>query len=185
MASIPRRACLSSDAEDAPVGTLRAWAHALIASIPPSAAAAAAAAEEVGAFETDVAAVTLQVCLERIAGARSALAPWMALLDGKGDLNLPALWPASDLEALKGSLVLQEVEECLARAEAERNMVAAAIANALGGKVETGREAVAETSKLLGSLRLDAEGVEGRSTRREWLHARCTVQSRAYRVGQR
>lgn len=180
VASIPRRACLSSDAEDAPAGTLRALAHALMASIPPC-----AAVEEDGASETAVAVVTLQVCLERFAGARSALAPWMALLNGKGDLNLPALWPASDLEALKGTLVLQEVEGCLARAEMERNMVAAAFANVLREEVEPGREAVAETDKLLGSQWLDSKGMVGRPTHREWLHARCTVQSRAYRVGQR
>lgn len=144
-----------------------------------------ATAEEAGAFEADVTVVTLQVFLERLAGARSALAPWMALLDGKSDLNLPALWPASDLEALQGTLVLQEVEGCLARAEVERDMVAAAIASALGGNAEPGREAVAETNKFLGSRWLEFEGMEERPTRSEWLHARCTVQSRAYRVGQR
>ena len=138
--------------------------------------------EGAGAFEPDVAVVTLQLFLERIAGARSALAPWMALLNGKGDL--PALWPASDLEALKGTLVLQEVEACLVRAEVERNMVAAAILNVLED-IEAGREAVAETNKLPGSRWLDFKGMAGRPTHREWLGARCTVQSRAYRVGQR
>lgn len=182
VASIPRCVCLSSDARDAPAGTLRAWAHALMASIPSP---ATCAAEEAGAFDTDVAAVTLQVFLEHIAGARSALAPWMAVLNGKGDLNLPALWPARDLEALRGTLVLQEVEGCLARAEMERNVVAAAIASALGEQNDQGREEVGETNKLLASRWLDFGEMEARPTHRDWLHARCAVQSRAYRVGQR
>eukprot|EP00903_Cladosiphon_okamuranus_P013339 g12432.t1 len=180
VASIPRRVCLSSDAEDAPAGTLRAWAHALMASIPSP-----AAAEEAGMLEADVPVLALQVFLERMAGTRSELAPWMALLSGKSNLNLPALWPASDLEALQGTLVLEEVKTCLARAEVEREMVAAAMANALGGNDEPGREAVADNNSCLWSRWLGSKEMDGSPTHSEWLHARCTVQSRAYRVGQR
>eukprot|EP00752_Nemacystus_decipiens_P012235 g10844.t1 len=182
VASIPRRVCLSSDAEDAPAGTLRAFAHALMASAPSS---TASNPEGAGAFEPDVAVVTLQLFLERTAGARSALAPWMALLDGKADLNLPALWPTRDLEALRGTLVLQEVQACLARAKVERDVVAAVIANVLGENREAGWGVAADTNKLLGSRWLDFKGMEGKPTPREWLQARCTVQSRAYRVGGR
>lgn len=169
VASIPRRVCLSSDARDAPAGTLRAWAHDLVASIPQF-------SEGALALETDVAVVTLQVFLERAAGARSAFAPWMTAMPGvRDDLNLPALWPAIDREALEGTLVLQEVEGCLARAKMERDAVAAAISDRLGEGNGRGREC----------RWLDPEGMEGRPTLDEWLHARCTVQSRAYRVGRR
>lgn len=168
VASIPRRVCFSSDAKDAPAGTLRAWAHDLVATTPQF-------SKEALALEVDVALVTLQVFLERAAGARSAFAPWMALLRGRDHLNLPALWPASDLEALEGTLVQQEIEACLARAEMERDVVAAAISERFGGGEEHGRAC----------CWLDPEGMEGRPTLSEWLHARCTVQSRAYRVGRR
>lgn len=180
--------CLSSDATDAPAGTLRAWAHALIASVPLHASAAAAACPEETNnidFETDVAVVTLQVFLEGVLGTRSTCSPWMAMLSRKDELNLPALWPASDREALKGTLVLQEVEKCLAKAEVERDVVAAAIANGLRGDVEVEGGALNETHELPECRWFDAKEVEGRPTHAEWLHARCTVQSRAYRVGPR
>lgn len=179
--------CLSSDATDAPTGTLRAWAHALIASVPLHAAAAAACPEETNniAFETDVVVVTLQVFLECVSDTRSTCAPWMAMLNRKDELNLPALWPASDREALRGTLVLQEVENCLARAEVERDVVAAAIANGLRGNVKVGGGALNETDELPECRWFDAKEVEGRPTLAEWLHARCTVQSRAYRIGPR
>ncbi|CAM9292438.1 unnamed protein product [Ectocarpus sp. 8 AP-2014] len=178
VASIPRRICFSSDAADAPAGTLRAWAHDLFASIPSS--AAAACSEKHLSFEGDVAVVTLQVFLESAAGARSTCAPWMAMLNRKGSLNLPALWPDSDLEGLKGTLVLQDVEACLARAKSERVAVAAAMVKGLRGDIGGG-----EAGGFPECAWLDPSNMEGRPTFAEWLHARCTVQSRAYRVGRR
>ncbi|CAM9109403.1 unnamed protein product [Hapterophycus canaliculatus] len=183
VASVPRRACLSSDPADAPAGTLRAWAHAVVASIPPP--ASLALSEESATFERDVAVVTLQVFLERAAGSRSTFAPWMAMLSRRGEMNLPALWPARDLEALKGTLVLDDVERCLAKAEAERDMVAVATADGAGWAAGKGGEVANGTRELLEDPWLDSEEMAGRPTRAEWLHARCTVQSRAYRVGSR
>lgn len=129
--------------------------------------------------------ITLQVFLESAAGASSTCAPWMALLNRNVDLNLPALWPDSDLEGLKGTLVLQDVEVCLARAKSECIAVAAAMMDGqredLGGQGWSG----AETDGFPGCTWLDPSNMEGRPTFAEWLHARCTVQSRAYRVGRR
>ncbi|CAM9730479.1 unnamed protein product [Ectocarpus fasciculatus] len=183
VASIPRRICFSSDAADAPVGTLRAWAHDLFASIPSS--AAAACSETHLRFERDVAVVTLQVFLESAAGARSTYATWMAMLNRNGPLNLPALWPDSDLEGLKGTLVLQDVEVCLARAKSERIAVAAAMVKGLRGGLGVGGWAGGETGGFPECTWLDPSSMEGRPTFAEWMHARCTVQSRAYRVGRR
>ncbi|CAM9258124.1 unnamed protein product [Ectocarpus sp. 6 AP-2014] len=183
VASIPRRICFSSDAADAPAGTLRAWAHDLFASIPSS--AAAAYSEKHLSFEGDVAVVTLQVFLESAAGNRSTCAPWMAMLNRKGSLNLPALWPDSDLEGLKGTLVLQDVEACLARAKSERVAVAAAMVKGLRGDFGGGGRAGGEGRSFPGCPWLDTSNMEGRPTFAEWLHARCTVQSRAYRVRRR
>lgn len=186
VASIPRCVCLSSDAADAPAGTLRAWAHALIASVQASLAGAAACPEEeMITFETDVAVVTLQVFLECVANTRSTCAPWMAMLNRQDELNLPALWPASDREALKGTLVLQEVEKCLLRARVERDVVATVIANGLADTCEVGGGVVNETDELPDCHWFDTKEMEGRPTHAEWLHARCTVQSRAYHVGPR
>lgn len=185
MASIPRHVCLSSDAADAPSGTLRSWAHTILASIPPSPTTIDPnLPEEPVAFERDVAVVTLQLFLERLAGSRSTFGPWMALLNREGGLNLPALWPAEDIEALKGTLVLREVEKGLKRAEGERNIVAAAVANGLGGKVvNAGGGSEIDIFPELACL--DFVRLDGRPTQTEWLHARCTIQSRAYRVGPR
>lgn len=160
-------------------------AHSIVASVSPS--IPASRSEEDVAFETDVAVVTLQVFLEGVAGERSAFAPWMAMLGPKGDLNLPALWPAGDLEALKGTLVLEEVERCVAKAALERDMIAAAIdvggAGWAHGKGEEGADEAGEFSEQ--HRWLDWGEMGGRPTQAEWLHARCTVQSRAYRVGSR
>ncbi|CAM9722641.1 unnamed protein product [Scytosiphon promiscuus] len=185
VASIPRRACLSSDPADAPAGTLRARAHSIVASIPLT--AVPSRFEEDTAFERDVAVVTLQVFLESAAGARSSFAPWMAALSLRGELNLPALWPPKDLRALKGTLVLEEVERCLAKAEVERDAVAAALAGGVGcAAAGNGEKVVAnEASRNSEHRWLDMEDMGKRLTRAEWLHARCTVQSRAYRVGSR
>ncbi|CAN0516254.1 unnamed protein product [Ectocarpus sp. 12 AP-2014] len=183
VASIPRKICFSSDAADAPAGTLRAWAHDLFASIPSS--AAAACSEKHLSFERDVAVVTLQVFLESAAGARSTCAPWMAMLNRKGNLNLPALWPDSDLEGLKGTLVLRDVEACLARAKSERVAVAAAMVKGLQGDLGGGGRPGGEAGGIPECTWLDPSNMEGRPTFAEWLHARCTVQSRAYRVGRR
>lgn len=136
------------------------------------------------ALERDVAVVTLQLFLERLAGPRSTFAPWMALLNREGSLNLPALWPAKDIEALKGTLVLREVHKCLERAVVEHNLVAAAVADGLGGTVaNAGGGSAIDTFPELACL--DSGGVNGRLTQAEWLHARCTIQSRAYRVESR
>lgn len=185
VASIPRHVCLSSDAVDAPDGTLRSWAHTILAFTPPSPSRVGPKLPgEPIALERDVAVVTLQLFLERVAGPRSTFAPWMALLNRKGSLDLPALWPARDIETLKGTIVLREVEKCLERAEAERNLVAGAVADALGGKVaNNGRGSAMDSFPELACL--GSGGLNGRPTQAEWLHARCTIQSRAYRVGPR
>lgn len=188
VASIPRHVCLSSDAADAPVGTIRALAHALVASMLPSfnRREPPGCLEGEITFESDVVAVTLQLFLESVAGARSTFAPWMSTLNPKGKLNLPALWPADEIDPLKGTLVWREVEKCLARADIERDVVAAAIENGLrekgnvrGAGCGGGAESPPEP------LWADSGKMKGRPTKAEWLHARCTVQSRAYRVGPR
>lgn len=185
VASIPRRVCLSSDAADAPTGTLRAWAHALLASFPaPAPTGLQECSGEAITFERDVAVVTLQVFVEVVAGARSAYAPWMAMLDGKWTQTLPALWPLCDLSALKGTLVLREVRKCLERSKVERNVVAAAIESGLKQGVGTARGG-SGTGALPEEHGLGYEEMKGRPTQAEWLRARCAVQSRAYRVGPR
>lgn len=184
VASIPRRVCFSSDAADAPSGTLRSWAHTILASIPPSPTRLGTNhSEEPVAFEKDVAVVTLQLFLERLAGRRSKFAPWMALLNQAG-LSLPALWPTKDIEALKGTLVLREIEKCLKMAEVECNLMAVALGTGLGGMAASleGRSATDGFPEL---ACLDSEGANGIPTQAEWLQARCTIQSRAYRVGGR
>ena len=105
------------------------------------------------------------------------------MLGREESLNLPALWPAKDIEALKGTLVLQEVETCLKRAELERNLVAAAVADGLRGKVANAGGFSTDAFPELACL--DSGGLKGRPTQAEWLHARCTIQSRAYHVGPR
>ena len=185
VASIPRHVCLSSDALDAPNGTLRSWAHTALASTPPSPSRVGLKLSgEPIALERDMTVVTLQLFLERLAGPRSTFAPWMTLLNREGSLNLPALWPAKDIEALKGTLVLREVEKCLKSAKAERNFVADAVANGLGGKfANNGRGSAIDSFPELACL--GSGELNGRPTQAEWLHARCTIQSRAYRVGPR
>lgn len=128
--------------------------------------------------------VTLQVLLERMAGDRSEFAPWMVMLPRGADLNLPALWPEDDLKTLEGTLVLEEVKQCLAAAELERSHVEASIMSFVD------REAVVDGEDNGGALLREVitrshESLAGRPTWLEWLHTRCIVQSRAYRVGGR
>lgn len=185
VASIPRCVCLSSDAADAPAGTLRASVHALLARLPAfETIDSPALSEKAIPLERDVVVVTLQVWMECLAGASSAFAPWMSLLPRTGGLNLPALWQAGDLETLKGTLILNAVETCVARAGEERSLVEAAFAEVLAqGAEDTGDDTEIDVARELIWVRGDE--MKGRPTLAEWLHARCTVQSRAYRVGQR
>lgn len=191
VASIPRRVCLSSDPSDAPCGTLRAWAHSVLASTPPPRCDRDGRKQiEV---EEDVASVTLQLFLEHAAGERSAFAPWVTMLplDNDDELNLPALWPADDRAALRGTVVLRDTEECLTRAMVERNWVANALARRLertqeGGEMST----MAGEGEAEGVIREWCNPSSGEDMRRrpgleEWLRVRCAVQSRAYRVGGR
>lgn len=180
VASIPRRCCFSSDTADAPDGSLRALAHAILEGIPCNAGTAAqsGSSETRGTLDKDVMSVTLQVLLERMAGDRSEFAPWMAMLPRGAELNLPALWSEDHLRTLEGTLVLQEVEQCLAAAERERLHVEASIMRFLERKV-----VVDNRGALLREV--IARGHESLPGRPTWLHTRCIVQSRAYRVGGR
>lgn len=182
MASIPRKVCLSSDAGDASPGTLRALAHALLASVPAPASSVSRTrcGKEEFTIVRDVTVVTLQLFLECMAGARSELAPWIATLPQEGDLALPALWSPHDLEPLKGTLVMREIDSCLARVAAERHLVEAAIGRGVGRRGR-GKETDAVSEWYL----LDNVDMKGRPTHSEWLHLRCIVQSRAYRMGNR
>lgn len=132
-------------------------------------------------FERDVAVVTLQLFLECVAGARSELAPWIAMLPQKGELTLPALWPPHDLEPLKGTLVMREIDNCLARVAAERNLIEAAIARG----VERGEWGKGTDTTVGEPPGLENVKLKGQPTQAEWLRLRCIVQSRAYRMGNR
>ena len=182
VASIPLSCCLSSDPADAPHGSLRALAHAALEGLPTLARPAFQSTE--AALDKDMVSVTLQVFLECTAGAFSEFAPWMGMLPRGSDLNLPALWPEDDLRPLEGTLVSREVRQCLTAAEVERRQVEASIVSVVGREGDDGgwgsggeflREVLARGGGTL----------EGRPTWAEWLHARCIVQSRAYRVGKR
>lgn len=180
VASIPRSCCFSSDTADAPGGSLRALAHAIVGGIPcdTGTGGQSASSETRGTLDKAVMSVTLQVLLERMAGDRSEFAPWMAMLPRWADVNLPALWSEDDLRTLEGTLVLQEVEQCLAAAELERLHVEASIMRFLEREDNMG-------ALLRGVIARGYESLPGRPTLLEWLHTRCIVQSRAYRVGGR
>lgn len=188
VASIPRRVCLSSDPADAPAGTLRAWAHSLLDAVPPPPPTCDRNGGKHITMEHDVMVVTLQLFLEHAAGSRSAFSPWLAMLSlQKGNHNLPALWPAGDRAALRGTVVLRDTEECLARAVLERDWAAEAIACGLecardgvkGNTVEKGGEtnSVVQTWCSPGD-----KDMRDRPGLAEWIRARSAVQSRAYRV---
>lgn len=173
VASIPRHACLSSDPDDAPRGTLRAWAHSLLAEIFPTDDADLP-------FERDVAILTLQLLLEQSAGKRSYFYPWLATLPRAEELNLPALWPENHLAELHGTLLLRDVLDSVDTAKAEWRHVSAAFRRTPGDEVRS--DGVERLRQWLGpdfGLTLNKLNMEG------WLLARCLIQSRAYRVGGR
>lgn len=181
VATIPRHICLSSDPSDAPQGTLRAWAHSLLATCSPADKLSGYHNSGVS-FDKDVAVVTLQLILERAAGPKSSFAPWMKMLPRSRYLNLPVLWPKHDLAELRGTLVLRDAEELLKAAVVELQRVSAAILEGL----ESAARNVVDGELGIPQQWYQANGkMLSRLTMTQWLQARCMVQSRAYRVGSR
>eukprot|EP00611_Tribonema_gayanum_P001916 TRINITY_DN1140_c0_g1_i1.p1 TRINITY_DN1140_c0_g1~~TRINITY_DN1140_c0_g1_i1.p1 ORF type:complete len:519 (-),score=98.48 TRINITY_DN1140_c0_g1_i1:29-1585(-) len=154
VASIPLAICLTSGAGSSATGSggctnnasHQQWAHAVFARAPPE--------------HQRQATVALKLAVEACLGGRSFYAPYIAVLPSAAELNLPVLWPPSEQQLLRRTLLAADTAAFRARLRQEFQTVRAALPHIANAALRR---------RLRNGL-----------TARRWAWARCAVMSRAY-----